>query len=55
MKYVSSSYKITVINVHIYQFSVLNGVEQGGLLSPILFAVYIDGMLERLEESCIGW
>ncbi len=30
------------------QFGVLNGTKQGGVLSPILFAIYIDGMLERL-------
>ncbi len=29
-------------------------IENIGVLSPILFAVYIDGMLERLKESCIG-
>ncbi len=36
------------------QFGILNGMKQGGVLSPILFAVYIDDMLERLKESCIG-
>ncbi len=36
------------------QFGVLNGSKQGGVLSPILFAVYINGMLERLKESGIG-
>ncbi len=36
------------------QFGVLNGTKQGGVLLPILFAVYIDGMLERLKESGIG-
>ncbi len=36
------------------QFGVLNGTKQSGVLSPILFAVYIDGMLERLKESGIG-
>ncbi len=25
------------------QFDVVNGVKQGGVLSPLLFAVYIDG------------
>ena len=29
-------------------FSVANGVWQGGLLSPILFTVYIDELLQRL-------
>ncbi len=36
------------------QFTVCNGVKQGGVLSPILFAVYIDGLLGRLKESGIG-
>ena len=31
-----------------------NGVKQGGVLSPTLFAVYIDGMLRQLEISNIG-
>ncbi len=36
------------------QFTICNGVKQGGVLSPILFAVYIDGLLARLKESGIG-
>ncbi len=36
------------------QFGVLIGVKQGGVLYPTLFAVYINGMLERLKESGIG-
>ena len=31
-----------------------NGVKQGGVLSPTLFAVYIDGLLCQLEASNIG-
>ncbi len=36
------------------QFGVVNGVKQGGVLSPLLFAVYIDGLLIRLEETSVG-
>ena len=35
-------------------FNVSNGVKQGGILSPILFAVYIDGLLSTLEKQGIG-
>ena len=36
------------------QFSVMNGVKQGGVLAPILFAVYTDGLLERLKNTGVG-
>ena len=32
-------------------FTVMNGVKQGGVLSPVLFAVYTDGLLLRKVES----
>ena len=35
-------------------FSVSNGVRQGGVLSPILFIVYIDELLTRLESQAVG-
>ena len=35
-------------------FTVINGVKQEGVLSPVLFAVYTDGLLLRLQESGIG-
>ena len=30
------------------------GVKQGGVLSPILFCVYFDELLKRLESSGMG-
>jgi hypothetical protein len=35
-------------------FPVLNGVRQGGVVSPILFCVYFDGLLRRLRDSRVG-
>ncbi len=35
-------------------FSVLNCVKQGGVLYPVLFAVYIDDLLKRLSKSGMG-
>lgn len=35
-------------------FSTSNGVKQGGVLSPILFTVYIDVLLSRLRASGLG-
>ena len=34
------------------RFNVINGVRQGGVLSPKLFKVYIDG-LSNILNSCI--
>jgi hypothetical protein len=35
-------------------FEVHNGVRQGGVLSPILFCVYIDNLFSRLEKLKVG-
>ena len=35
-------------------FSAVNGVRQGGVLSPILFTIYFDEMIHKLEKSGIG-
>ena len=35
-------------------FRATNGVKQGGVNSPTLFCVYIDGLLDELEQSGVG-
>ena len=35
-------------------FCVSNGVRQGGVLSPVLFSAYINGLLCTLQESGVG-
>ena len=35
-------------------FQVCNGVKQGVVLSPILFAVYVNSLLGRLEKIAVG-
>ena len=36
------------------EFSANNGVQQGSVLSSVLFTLYIDVLLNRLEQSGLG-
>jgi len=35
-------------------FIATNGVKQGGVLSPVLFCIYLDNLLVKLSESWVG-
>ena len=35
-------------------FATTNGVKQGGVISPVLFCVYMDGLLAELADSSYG-
>ena len=36
------------------KYGIANGVKQGGVLSPILFGVYMDNLIKRLKDSNVG-
>ena len=35
-------------------FNIINGTRQGSVLSPALFAVYVDDLLQELRSLCVG-
>ncbi len=37
-----------------YVFKGVNGICQGGVISPILFTVYIDSLIMKLQSSKAG-
>ena len=45
---------VTWGNVKSQQFNILNGVRQGGILSPILWNVYCDGLIVLLRDLGVG-
>ena len=52
--YVDNCVHVTWLNVDSDSFIASNGVKQGGILSPILFCVYIDQLLVRLSHAGDG-
>ena len=49
--YTTQSLRVKWSDTTLPQFTVMNGVKQGGVLSLILFAIYTDGLLKRLEDT----
>ena len=41
-------------NEYSSSFSVSNGVKQGGVISPLLFSIYIDNLFNELKELGLG-
>eukprot|EP00920_Eleutheroschizon_duboscqi_P024080 GHVT01059809.1.p1 GENE.GHVT01059809.1~~GHVT01059809.1.p1 ORF type:complete len:557 (-),score=-38.71 GHVT01059809.1:104-1774(-) len=52
--YTNQSMSVKWKNEKSKEFNICNGVKQGGVLSPILFSIYFDELLYRLEESGVG-
>ena len=52
--YTSQKLNVRWGNCDSFNFHVSNGVKQGGVLSPILFCVYLDELLLRLKCSGLG-
>ena len=36
------------------EFTVSNGIKQGVVLSPLLFAVYLDNLFKELRDAGVG-
>ncbi len=60
--YVNHKVRVRWESAHSSYFNVSNGVKLGGVISPILFYIYIDGLLVEWEKSgvvcflqCIFW
>ena len=52
--YVEQKLRVKWRGVFSDQFTVANGVRQGGVLSPILFSIYLDSLLNDLQRRGIG-
>ena len=52
--YTRQSVRVQWDGVHSRNFNTFNGVKQGGVISPILFAIYYDELIARLSNSRYG-
>ena len=52
--YILQKMQVRLSNSLSNKFTVGNGVKQGRVLSPILFTVYIDNLIETLKQRNVG-
>ena len=52
--YINQKLRVRWHNTYSDEFSVTNGVKQGGVISPILYCIYIDGLIDELKASNVG-
>jgi Reverse transcriptase (RNA-dependent DNA polymerase) len=52
--YTSNYVRVSWCGVMSDYFHALNGVKQGGVLSPVLFCIYIDNLLVALSKAGVG-
>ena len=52
--YINQKLRVKWADSYSEEFTVTNGVKQGGVISPILYCIYIDGLINELIESGVG-
>jgi hypothetical protein len=52
--YEEQSAWVKLVDKRSSSFGILNGTRQGSVLSPALFAVYLDGLLDQLRKLGVG-
>ena len=52
--YTNSSTRIAWNGICSHMFLDDSGVKQGGVMSPILFCIYLDGLLNLMDAAQIG-
>jgi len=52
--YISNFVRVSWCGYFSEYFLATNGVKQGGVLSPVLFCVYLDELLHALSEAKVG-
>ena len=52
--YTKQTLRVRWCNILSESFDVSNGVKQGGILSPILFSIYMDGLISKLRICGMG-